>query len=199
MMSADWGLGTTKVVTGKLALFAPAGTVTLGGTVAAFVSSLDSATVKPPVGAAAVSVTVPVTGVPPTTSVGLTFTVESAAAGDGAGAGAGEGEGEGEGVVLTLQPESVAVVAVAEPSLTATRQPAGLANESRWSLKLPAPSLDVIATPSTVIWRLAVAVPSMRSCVPFSSAFETRTVASALDVTASRQVAARTASRLKRV
>src|SRR3954468_15126382 len=146
MMSADWGLGTTKVVTGKLALFAPAGTVTLGGTVAAFVSSLDSATVKPPVRAAAVSVTVPVTGVPPTTSVGLTFTVESAAAADGAGAGAG--------VVLTLQPERVAVVALAEPSLTATRQSAGLANESRWSLKLPAPSLDVIATPSTVIWRL---------------------------------------------
>src|SRR3954449_10862920 len=98
-MSADWGLGTTKVVTGKLALFAPAGTVTLGCTVAAFVSSLDSATVKPPAGAAAVSVTVPVTGVPPTTSVGLTLTAESAAAGDGAGA----GEGEGEGVVLTLQ------------------------------------------------------------------------------------------------
>src|SRR3954469_12685704 len=112
MMSADCGFGTTKVVTGKLALLAPAGTVMLGCTVAAFVSSLDSATVKPPVGAVAVSVTVPVTGVPPTTSVGLTFTVESAAAA-GDGEGAGEGAGEGEGVVLTLQPDRVAVVAVA--------------------------------------------------------------------------------------
>src|SRR4051812_33470967 len=102
MMSEDWGLGTTLVVTGKVALVAPAGTVTLGWTVAAAGSSLDSATVKPPVGAAAVRVTVPVTGVPPTTSVGLTLTADSAAAGEGAGA------GEGEGVVLTLQPDSVA-------------------------------------------------------------------------------------------
>src|SRR3954469_7555194 len=120
MMSADCGFGTTKVVTGKLALLAPAGTVMLGCTVAGAGSSLDSATVKPPVGAAAVSVTVPVTGVPPTTSVGLTFTAESAEEVEGAGAGAGAGAGLGDGVVLTVQPDSVAVVAVAEPSLTAT-------------------------------------------------------------------------------
>src|SRR3954463_5609856 len=85
MMSADCGFGTTKVVTGKLALLAPAGTVMLGCTVAAAGSSLDSATVKPPAGAAAVSRTVPVTGVPPRTSVGLTVTAVSAAGADEGG------------------------------------------------------------------------------------------------------------------
>ena len=44
MMSADWGLGTTLVLTGKLADLEPAGTVTLAGTVAAAVLSLESAT-----------------------------------------------------------------------------------------------------------------------------------------------------------
>src|SRR5215204_5782342 len=80
MMSADWRLLTVLVETGKLALVAPPGTVTLGGTVAAVVLSLDKATEKPPAPAGAVSVTVPVAGSPPTTSVGLTFTVDSAGA-----------------------------------------------------------------------------------------------------------------------
>src|SRR3954466_10591336 len=79
MMSDDCGLGTTKVVIGNVALVLPAGTVTLAGTLAAAGSSLVSATLKPPDGAAAVSVTVPVDGSPPTTSVGLTLTVERAA------------------------------------------------------------------------------------------------------------------------
>src|SRR5215216_7486290 len=80
MMSADWLLLTVLVETGKLALVAPPGTVTLGGTVAAVVLSLDKAAEKPPAPAGAVSVTVPVAGSPPTTSVGLTFTVDSAGA-----------------------------------------------------------------------------------------------------------------------
>src|SRR5215213_5563092 len=80
MMSADWLLLTGLVETGKLALVAPPGTVTLGGTVAAVVLSLDKATERPPAPAGAVSVTVPVAGSPPTTSVGLTFTVDSAGA-----------------------------------------------------------------------------------------------------------------------
>src|SRR4051794_8352661 len=104
MIRADCGLGTTLVVIVKLLLVDPAGTVTLAGTVAAVGLSLVNATVKPPDGAAAVRVTVPVEGLPPTTSVGLTFTAESAAAGDG--------EGEGDGL-LTVHPDSVAVVAVA--------------------------------------------------------------------------------------
>src|SRR5215211_3332257 len=80
MMSADWLLLTVLVETGKLALVAPPGTVTLGGTVASVVLSLDKATEKPPAPAGAVSVTVPVAGSPATTSVGLTFTVDSAGA-----------------------------------------------------------------------------------------------------------------------
>src|SRR2546423_5351927 len=143
MMSADCGLGTALVVIAKVLLVDPAGTVTLAGTVAALVLSLRRATVKPPAGAAAVSLTVPVTGSPPTTSVGLTVTFDRAAVAVGEGAGAGD--------VPTVHPDSVAVVAVAEPSLTATRQSLGLANGSRWSLNRPVASLVVIATPLTVI------------------------------------------------
>src|SRR5215211_7138557 len=55
MMSADWLLLTGLVETGKLALVAPPGTVTLGGTVAAVVLSLDNATERPPAPAGAAS------------------------------------------------------------------------------------------------------------------------------------------------
>ena len=71
MITADWAFVTWFVVTGKPARVAPAGTVTLAGTVAAVVLSLCRSTTKPPVGAGALMVTVPVTGSPPTTSVGL--------------------------------------------------------------------------------------------------------------------------------
>src|SRR4051812_35038527 len=172
MISADCGLGTTFVVIGKLALVAPAGTVTAPGTVAAAGLSLLSATTNPPEGAAEVSRTVPVDGLPPTTSLGFTVTADSAAV-DVAGAGVGAG------VVDVEQPESVAGVGVAEPSLTLILQSAGLANPSRPILKFPAPSLVVMAVPLTVIGLLAAAVPSTRSCEPFSSARETRTVAEA--------------------
>src|SRR5256885_14082654 len=149
MMSADCGLGTTLVVIGNLALAAPAGTVTLAGTVAAVVLSLRSETVKPPEGAAPVSVTVPVEGSPPTTSVGLTVTFDRAAV--DAGAGDGDGVGDGDGDVLTVQPDSVGVAALAEPSLTATLQSLGLANESFLSLNRPWASLVVMETPLTGI------------------------------------------------
>src|SRR5215210_1710122 len=165
MINADWLFDTTKVVIGKLALVAPAGTVTLGGTVAAAVLSLDSETTKPPAGAVAVSVAVPVDGSPPTTSLGSTRIVDS------------DGLEGGDGV----QPASVALVGAAEPSFTSTVQSAGAGNGSRWILKFPCPSLVAIATPSTVIVRFASAVPSSRNCVPFSSARVTRTSAEAGD------------------
>ena len=58
------------VFTVKVALVAPAGTVTLAGTTAAG-SLLESVTCAPPAGAGAFSVTVPVEGLPPVTLVGL--------------------------------------------------------------------------------------------------------------------------------
>jgi hypothetical protein len=56
---------TPTVVTVKVADVFPAGTVTDCGTIAAFVFDEPSTTVKPTVGALAVSVTVPVTVLPP--------------------------------------------------------------------------------------------------------------------------------------
>ena len=67
---------TDVVVTAKPALVAPAGTVTLAGTVVDAELS-ESDTAAPPAGAAAVNVTVPVEELPPTTEVGLSETDES--------------------------------------------------------------------------------------------------------------------------
>lgn len=69
---------TVLVSIGNVACVAPAGTVTLGGTVAAFVLSLVSPTACPPEGAAEASFTVPVTAVPPTTSLELSVTLDAA-------------------------------------------------------------------------------------------------------------------------
>jgi hypothetical protein len=67
---------TENVVTGKVAVVAFAATITLTGTVAAAILLLVSVTTAPPVGAAALSVTVPVDPVPPVTFVGFTETDE---------------------------------------------------------------------------------------------------------------------------
>jgi len=69
---------TALVVIAKVALVAPCATVTPAGTVAAPLLS-ESVTANPPEGAAAVNVTVPCDGLPPTTDAGLTETAESAA------------------------------------------------------------------------------------------------------------------------
>ncbi|UUZ67517.1 hypothetical protein LP416_23115 [Polaromonas sp. P2-4] len=71
---------TALVVTLKLALLAPAATVTLAGTPAAAGLLLESVTSAPPEGAAAVKVAVPVEEVGPTTLVGFTDTEDKLAA-----------------------------------------------------------------------------------------------------------------------
>ena len=74
-------------MTVKVVLVAPAGTVTVDGTVAAPGWLLVSDTTVPPDGAALGSVTVPVAGLPPATLVGLTLKDESVAGGGGVPAG----------------------------------------------------------------------------------------------------------------
>src|SRR5438128_11070066 len=71
-MVAGVDAATALVVTVNGALVAPAGTVTLAGTVAAAVLSLDSVTCAPPAGAGPSSVAVPVELLPPVTVGGLT-------------------------------------------------------------------------------------------------------------------------------
>jgi hypothetical protein len=152
---------TDVVVTGKVVLVEPPATVTLAGTDAAALLLLVRATACPPAGAVVDSVTLPVAGSPPVTLVGLRVRV------DGVGV---------EGVV-TVQPVSRTFAGVADPSLTSTVQSAGAMNPDRSILNRPSPSLVPMATPSTVIVRLGVAVPSILRRSPLSSARETETAA----------------------
>jgi len=72
---------TVRVVIVNVTDVAPAGTVTLAGTVPIVVELDASVTTAPPVGAARVKVTVPVTLTPPVAAVTLVVRVEIAAAG----------------------------------------------------------------------------------------------------------------------
>ena len=72
---------TVRVVIVKVADVAPAATVTLAGTVPIVVDEDARLTTAPPVGAALVNVTVPVTGTPPVTAVTTVVRVDKTAAG----------------------------------------------------------------------------------------------------------------------
>ena len=77
---------TALVLTVKLAVVAPAATVTLPGTRAAPVLLLESDTTAPPVGAAPLNVTVPVDDcVPPVTLVGFSVNEDNVTGGGAAG------------------------------------------------------------------------------------------------------------------
>ena len=67
---------TENVVIVKVAVVAPASTVTFAGTVATEVRLLESVTTAPAAGAGPLSVTVPVDGVPPFTLAGLRVRVD---------------------------------------------------------------------------------------------------------------------------
>ena len=72
---------TGLVVAVKVAVVAPASTVTVAGTWAAAVLLEVKLTTAPPVGAGPLSVTVPVEDTPPKTAAGFTLTELSAATG----------------------------------------------------------------------------------------------------------------------
>jgi hypothetical protein len=76
----------------------------------------------------------------------------------------------GGGVALTVQPDSRTTLGVAEPSFTSTVQSAGGVDEVRDTRKFSDPPLVVMATPSVVIERFAIARPSSRRLLPSSCA-----------------------------
>ena len=76
VMVEDVFAPTDEVVTVKSAVMAPAGTVTVSGTVADSLS-LESDTTAPPAGAGLLNVMVPVEALPPETVAGLRTTEET--------------------------------------------------------------------------------------------------------------------------
>ena len=76
---------TALVATVKVALVAPAATVTLAGVLATVVLLLERVTAAPPDGAAALKVTVPVDEFPPVTLVGFRLSEERVGRGGGTG------------------------------------------------------------------------------------------------------------------
>ena len=73
-MVAALVVATALVLTVKVAAVSPGAIVTLAGTVATAVLSLDRLTTAPPVGAVPLNITVPVDGVSPVTAVGFKVT-----------------------------------------------------------------------------------------------------------------------------
>src|SRR5262249_14889018 len=81
VMVAEADDATPRDVTVKVVLVEPAGTVAMGGTVAAAVFELVSVTGGPPVGAAAEIFAAPVEATPPTTVVGLSVKLDGGGGG----------------------------------------------------------------------------------------------------------------------
>jgi hypothetical protein len=97
------------VLTVKVALVEPTGTVTLAGTPAKEVLLLESATTAPPAGAGALSVTLPVEGSLPWTLVGLSVTDDRTGPAPGVDVGSGVDVAVGTGVAPDGKMVSVAV------------------------------------------------------------------------------------------
>jgi len=127
---------TPDVLTMKLALLAPAGTITLEGTLAG--PLLERKTCAPPAGAGALSVTVPVEDCsPPMTLVG--FSVSDVRVGGGGGAGVTVSEAD---VVAPLKVAEMATVADAATALVLTVKVA---------LMAPAATVTLDGTRATVV------------------------------------------------
>ena len=158
-MIDDCGFATGFVVTVKVAAVDPAGTVTLGGTVAAVGLLLDSATATPPPGAEEVNETVAVTGChrPRWPGEGKCRQRRGRRRGRGADRAPGQGGG-GRGGRAVIDRNSAG---------GRRREPGPLhpepAGAPRWCPWPPR---------STVIIRLAAAVPSTRRVPPLTSARE---------------------------
>jgi hypothetical protein len=86
-MTAEVGVAGAVVATVKVALVAPAATVTLAGTLATAVLLLDRLTKAPPAAAALVKLTLPCALPPPVTLVGLSVRLFRLAGGGGGGTG----------------------------------------------------------------------------------------------------------------
>ena len=131
---------TVVVPIAKFALTAPAVTVTLAGTLATGALLLDSPTMAPPLGAAAVNVTVPVDPAPPVTLVGLTVTeVRLGAAGTGV-------------TVSTAERETPPKV----PEIDNAVEPVtGVVVMVKLALVAPAGTVALAGTPATAVLLLA--------------------------------------------
>jgi hypothetical protein len=154
---------TPSVVTVKVAVVAPAETVTLAGTVAAPVLELVSDTSAPPTGAPAVRVTVPVELLPPTTVVGLSETAERLDEADGLTVSVAERVTPCRvAVIVTLVVDataSVVTVKVALVALLATVTVAGTVATAVLLLESATTAPPVAAGPVSVMVPVALVPP----------------------------------------
>ena len=179
---------TADVVAANVALLAPAATETLPGTTATPVLLLVSVTTAPPVGAAAVNVTVPCDGVPPVTLVGLRVTPWRLAAG---------GSGVTVSVVVLLMALYEAVSVTGVLAVTAA---VATANDA---LVAPAATVTLVGTVAALVLLLVSATTAPpdgaaadKVSVPVDAV--PPTTDDGLTVTADNAAAAETAPAVKR-